>query len=277
MIVFTDIFYISRSLYIEKGDKMMANNINRVLRTILVMLIICAVLLILVQKVVEPVLSDYIAQPISEHIVKKASDYLEFPPSPETLGEFKQEALDNDWYDSEGELTVGYQQLPNATEGTITVSYSERFLIFMRLSSSSTKVVYYQKPLHTEFVVSSEDRDIEQITTEYADGTETEQREETDELTTESEIVTALEETVPQQDVFSQEAEQPSKDNAEAMLTNAVNSTEVPSEEHGVALYVDDSYFDAFLNKQDALKLAAFVENAKIIDLVTSRVVWESK
>ncbi|WP_160034795.1 hypothetical protein [Paenibacillus sp. An7] len=260
----------------------MANNINRVLRTILVMLIICAVLLILVQKVVEPVLSDYIAQPISEHIVKKASDYLEFPPSPETLGEFKQEALDNDWYDSEGELTVGYQQLPNAAEGTITVSYSERFLIFMRLSSSSTKVVYYQKPLHTEFVVSSEDRDLGQITTEYADGTETVQREETDELTTESETieseaVTATEKTAQQQDEFSQEAEQPSKDNAEVILTNAVNSTEVPSEEHGVALYVDGSYFDAFFNKQDALKLAAFVENAKIIDLVTSRVVWESK
>lgn len=260
----------------------MANNINRALRMIFVMLIICAVLLILVQKVVEPVLSDYIAQPISEHIAKKASDYLEFPPSPEKLGEFKQEALDNDWYDSEGHLIVEYKQLSNAAEGTITVSYTETFLSFMRLSSSSNKVIYYQKPYTTEFFVSTEEGDIEQITTEYADGTDTDQPEETDELITESETieseaVIAIGETTPLQDVFLQETEQPSKDNAEAMLTNAETSTEVPSEEHGVALYVDDSYFDAFLNKQDALKLAAFVENAKIIDLVTSRVVWESK
>lgn len=261
---------------------MMANNINRVLRTILVMLIICAVLLILVKKVVEPVFSDYIAQPISEHIVKKASDYLEFPPSSVALSEFKQEALDNDWYDSEGQLIVEYKQLPNATEGTITVSYTETFLSFMRLSSSSNKVVYYQEPYTTEFLVSTEDGDTEQITTEYADGTDTDQPEKTDEFTTESETVEseaiiAIEETAPLLNVFSQETEQPSKDSAEAILTNAETSTEVPSEEHGVALYVDGSYFDAFLNKQEALQLAAFVENAKIIDLVTSRVVWESK
>lgn len=255
----------------------MVNNINRVIRTILIMLIICAILLILVKKVVEPVFSDLIAQPISEHIVKKASDYLELPPSPETLKEFKQEALSNDWFDSEGQLIVEYKQLPNATEGTITVSYSETFLIFMRLSSSSNKVVYYQEPYGTEFFVSTEDGDIEQMTTEYADGTETEQPEETDELTTESEpveseAVIAIEETALLQDVFSQKAGQPSKDSA-VILTNA----ETSSEEHGVALYVNGSYFDAFLNKQDALELAAFVENAKIIDLVTSRVVWESK
>ncbi|WP_454193769.1 hypothetical protein [Paenibacillus sp. Marseille-Q7038] len=261
---------------------MMANNINRVIRTILVVLIICAVLLILVKKVVEPVLSDYIAQPISEHIAKKASDYLELPPSPETLREFKQEALGYDWYDSEGQLIVEYKQLPNATEGTITVSYSETFLLFMRLSSSSNKVVHYQEPYETEFFVSTEDGDIEQMTTEYADGIETEQPEETDELTSESEnveseAVIAIEETAPLQDEFSQETEQRSKDSGEAILTNAEASTEVTSEEHGVALYVNGSYFDAFLNKQDALELAAYVENAKIIDLVTSRVVWESK
>ncbi|MBD7969665.1 hypothetical protein H9647_16510 [Paenibacillus sp. Sa2BVA9] len=257
---------------------MMVNSINRVMRTILVVLIICAILLILVKKVVEPVFSDYIAQPISEHIVKKASDYLELPPSPETLREFKQEALGNDWYDSKGQLIVEYKQLPNATEGTITVSYSETFLIFMRLSSSSNKVVYYQEPNDTEFLVSTEDGDIEQMTTEYAEGAKTEQPEETNELTAESgsvesEAVIAIEETAPLQDIFPEETEQPSKDSAEVILAN----TETSSEEHGVALYVDGAYFDAYLNKQDALELAAFVENAKIIDLVTSRVVWESQ
>ena len=251
----------------------MVNNLNRVIRTILIMLIICALLLILVEKVVEPVFSDLIAQPISENIAKKASDYLEMPPTPESLAEFKQEALTNDWYDSNGQLSVEYRQLPNATEGTIIVSYSETFLTIMHLSSSSNKVIYYQEPYDNELFVSTEEGNGGQNTTVYADHLETELPEEPSELTTESIVEVPAEKIAPPQTAPSQETEQLSKDRTEVILTN----TEASSEEHGVALYVDGAYFDAFLSKQDALELAAFVENAKIIDLVTSRVVWESK
>lgn len=258
---------------------MMVNNLNRVIRTILIMLIICALLLILVEKIVEPVFSDLIAQPISENIAKKASDYLDMPPTPESLAEFKQEALTNDWYDSNGQLSVEYRQLPNATEGTITVTYSETFLTIMHLSSSSNKVIYYQEPYDNELIVSTEEGNGEQNTTVYEDQLETELQEEPSDLTTESIVATESIVEVPAEEIElpqtvpSQETEQLSKDRTEVILTN----TEASSEEHGVALYVDGAYFDAFLSKQDALELAAFVKNAKIIDLVTSRVVWESK
>lgn len=283
---------------------MMVNNINRVIRTTLIVLIICAILLILVKKVVEPVFSDYIAQPIAENIANKASDYLELPPTPESLAEFKQEALTKDWYDSNGQLNVEYRQLPNSTEGTISVSYSETFLAFMQLSTSTNKVIHRQEPHDTELYVSTEEGVIEQVATVYADNNdkEMEQLEETSEFIAEngsskSGIVMAAEGTLPSQEtvlsqetVSSQEAEslqetpfpkkterQTIKDSAEVISANSEASSEAPFEEHGVALYVDGAYFDAFLNRQDALELAAFVENAKIVDLVTSRVVWESK
>ncbi|WP_211746526.1 hypothetical protein [Paenibacillus sp. Marseille-Q4541] len=263
----------------------MLYNINRVIRTILIMLIIFAILLLLVKKVAEPAFSDLIAEPISEKIARKASDYLEMPPTPEDLVQFKEDAITNGWVDQNGRLNLQYKQLPDATEGTITVSYGETFMRMMNLHSSTDKVIYYQEPLEEEFVVSTTgaQQQIMKQNTKQTDSTSLEEIplvEGIEGITKDSSIQQEKQvETVEQQKTTLQ-----TKATNETEQVNSVNEAAVDlpeanasASENGVALYVNGVYFDAFVNKKDALKLAAFVEDAKIIDLVTSRVVWESE
>lgn len=287
---------ILQNAVIEKGESYMRDKLLKGIRQILMALIVFAVLLILAKKIVEPAFSDLITQPISENIAKKASDYLEIPPTTESFNEFVQDAYTNDWIDPSGQLNLQYEQLPHATEGTITVSYSETFLRFMNLHSTADQTIHYLKPHEKELVVSTmmssedsmsavlsaENTTAEESTAEENTAGKNEPEENVPEKSATNESTEQLKpiKNADQKKETVHERESENEPETKSLTSSNDSEHTLPNEDdasdHGVALYVDGKYFDAFVSKEDALALAVFVENAKIIDLVTNRVVWES-
>lgn len=261
------------------------------IRNTLFLLVVIALLVIVVRKVSEPVFSDLITQPITDKIARDALEDLPLPPSQEELIAYAQQLAEEGAVQYSTDLTLQYEQASGDSKGIMTAAYKETLLGFIDMESSSLAEIS-NRPIYEENVMISSslaaDIEGEQYAQAYAEqeqqagmdamqlepGMERQDNKVQDNLITTDASVPVVEAAdVPKSDGGSLSG----SSNTGSESTDVTVDSEVSiTGNEGVALYVNEEYFDRYPSLEEALRLAALVENAALIDLRTEQVVWDN-
>lgn len=271
------------------------------IRNTLFLLVVIALLVIVVRKVSEPVFSDLITQPITDKIARDALEDLPLPPSQEELIAYAQQLAEEGTVQNSIDLTLRYEQAAGDSKGVMTAAYKETLLGFIDMNSSSLAEIS-NRPIYEEKVMISSslaaDIEGEQYAQTRADQ---DQQAGMDDMQQEQEPGMEQQDKEQKQEPHKEDSEVQDKlittdtlasdlkvadvtDRDEGSSSGSTNagseSTEVAADSdagnEGVALYVNEVYFDRYPNLEEALRLAALVENAALIDLRTEEVVWDN-
>ncbi|WDH81940.1 hypothetical protein PUW24_03115 [Paenibacillus urinalis] len=263
-----------------------------------------ALLVIVVRKVSEPVFSELITQPITDKIARDALEDLPLPPSQKELIAYAQQLAEEGTVQYSTDLTLQYEQASGDRKGIMTAAYKETLLGFIDMESSSLAEIS-NRPIYEEKVMISSslaaDIEGEQYAQTRADQ---DQQAGMDDMQQEQEPGMKQQDNEQKQEAHKEDSEVQDKlittdtlasdvkvgdvtdrdegsssgsTNTSSESTDVAADSEVPTAgNEGVALYVNEVYFDRYPNLEEALRLAALVENAALIDLRTEQVVWDN-
>lgn len=278
--------------------------IHKMIRNTLFLLVVIALLVIVVRKVSEPVFSDLITQPITDKIARDALEDLPLPPSQEELIAYAQQLAEEGTVQNSIDLTLRYEQAAGDRKGVMTAAYKETLLGFIDMESSSLAEISNRPIYEEKMMISSSlaaDIEGEQYAQTLADQ---DQQAGMDDMQQEQEPGMEQQDKEQKQEPHKEDSEVQDKlittdtlasdlkvadvtdrdegsssgsTNTSSESTDVAADSEVPTAgNEGVALYVNEVYFDRYPNLEEALRLAALVENAALIDLRTEEVVWDN-
>lgn len=256
------------------------NLIHKIIRNTLFLLVVIMLLFVIVRKVSEPIFSDLITQPITDKISESALEDLFLPPTQEELSEYTQRLALEGTIKYSTDLVLRYEQSAGESNGGMTASYRETLLGFVNMNSSSYKAIS-NRPIYDEDIsISSSVTDVSQGE-EYALRRSEEsiakdkQRAEKNSQDTSSHSELAMGDLNDTSAVKITEDNETTEADAVSYEETAV-SEDTAAGDNGVALYVNDVYFDRYATKEEALRLAALIKNAALIDLSTHQVIWDN-
>lgn len=274
--------------------------IHKMIRNTLILLVVMALLVIVVRKVSEPVFSELITQSITDKIARDALEDLPLPPSQKELTEYTQLLAQEGTVQYSTDLTLRYEQAAGDSKGVMMAAYKETLLGFIDMESSSLAEIS-NRPIYDENVMISsspgagvqgeqyamsradqqasmkdvqQEPDMGKQEEELKDEVHKEENNVQDKLiTTEASVPVVEVGDVTKSDQGSSSGSSPT----DSKSTDVTADSKVPvAGNEGVALYVNEVYFDRYPTLEEALRLAALVDHAALIDLRTEQVVWDN-